>query len=472
MADTRTLKLSLLADVQKFLDGMDKADKSTKSFGNKVGKYSKAMAASFAVAGAAAGAFAIKIGLDSVKAASDLTEEISKTEVIFGETANTIKAFAETADKSLGISKKEAMAAAGSFAVLGKNAGLTGQDLAKFSKTSTVLASDLASFYNTKAEDAIAAIGSAMRGEAEPIRKYGVLISAATLDQAALNYETRTGTELERDSKNQLTESSKVLARYQAILDQTKDAQGDFSRTSEGLAAQQKILNAQLENLKTTIGVGLLPTMRDLVTQANFVAAALGGNDPESLSERARELAGNYDGQGSGAYNLGLALRRVADSFGQIFGALSGSAATGATSNLQNFADALNAVATAINFIATSYKKIKSLGAGALDLLDLGMGVGERFGPEGTDTTPLFNSGARPAGGSVRAGGAYRVGEFGPEMFVPSGSGSIRPDSGSGGVTIIMNGVIDGESARRSIERLLQDSSRRTGAVNLVGATL
>ena len=58
-------------------------------------------------------------------------------------------------------------------------------------------------------------------------------------------------------------------------------------------------------------------------------------------------------------------------------------------------------------------------------------------------------------------------------MFVPSGSGSIRPDNGAGsGVTIIMNGVIDGESARRSIERLLQDSSRRTGAVNLVGATL
>ena len=70
------------------------------------------------------------------------------------------------------------------------------------------------------------------------------------------------------------------------------------------------------------------------------------------------------------------------------------------------------------------------------------------------------------------AGQTVRVGEFGPETFVAAGSGSIRPDTGNGGVTIIMNGVIDGESARRSIERLLQDSSRRTGAVNLVGATL
>jgi hypothetical protein len=69
-------------------------------------------------------------------------------------------------------------------------------------------------------------------------------------------------------------------------------------------------------------------------------------------------------------------------------------------------------------------------------------------------------------------GKPYRVGEFGPEMFVPNGSGSIRPAGNGSGVTIVMNGVIDGESARRSIERLLQDSSRRTGAINLVGATL
>jgi len=70
-------------------------------------------------------------------------------------------------------------------------------------------------------------------------------------------------------------------------------------------------------------------------------------------------------------------------------------------------------------------------------------------------------------------GQAYRVGEFGPEMFVPTGSGSIRPADGGGGNTVInINGVIDAESARRSIEKLLQNSARRTGPINLVGATL
>jgi hypothetical protein len=465
MADVRTMKLNLLADVSKFSKGMDVADKEAKGLSGKMDKYGKAMAASFAAVGIAAGAMAFKIGMDSVKAASDLNEEISKTEIIFGETADEIKAFAKTADKALGISQKEAMGASSTFAVLGKNAGLTGKDLSKFSKTSVTLASDLASFYNTRAEDAIAAIGSAMRGESEPIRKYGVLISAAGLETAAMNYELRTGETLERDHKNQLSESAKVLARYQAIIDQTSDAQGDFTRTSEGAAAQQKILDAQLENLKTTMGQGLLPVMQEVVTQANYIAAAFGGKDPQSLSERARELAGVYDGQGSGAYNLGLALINVGKAFGRMFDSMSGPNASEAGTALQNIAEAINKIANAFDRLGDTYKKIKPV----LDKLPASI-IRNKFWDFVTSSGD--SEGARAAGGSVMGGKSYRVGEFGPETFVPAGSGSIRPDSGGSGVTIIMNGVIDGESARRSIERLLQDSSRRTGAINLAGATL
>jgi len=470
MADTRTLKLSLLADVQKFLNGMDKAEKGTKNFSDGVGKYSKAMAASFAAAGVAAGAMAIKIGIDSVKAASDLNEELSKTEIIFGDTAKEIKAFAQTADKSLGLSQKEAMGAASTFAVLGKNAGLTGKDLSKFSKTSVTLASDLASFYNTRAEDAIAAIGSAMRGEAEPIRKYGVLISAAALDQAALNYENRTGETLERDKKNQLTETSKVLARYQAILDQTGDAQGDFNRTSEGLAAQQKILNAQLENLKTTMGQSLLPVMKDVVTQANYVAAALAGKDPESLSERARELAGTYDGQGAGAYNLGLAMRNAAKSFSQLFAVLNGSESADGATALQNLADGINSIATGLENLSKAgkgFSDFKKTGAG--QFLFGQWGPGGMFPGLLNPSKPKSNA----AGGPVMGNQVTRVGEFGPELFVPAGmSGSIRKDNGGGGVTINLNGIVDAESARRSIERLMQNSTRRTGALDFAGSQL
>jgi SLT domain-containing protein len=146
-----------------------------------------------------------------------------------------------------------------------------------------------------------------------------------------------------------------------------------------------------------------------------------------------------------------------------MFGALTSSEASTGLTNLEKTANAFNNIATAITNISDAYSKLKPFA---------------KFLPSEFIKSKIWdaltNQPAKAAGGSVMANRPYTVGEFGPETFVPNGSGSIRPNGGlgNGGVTIIMNGVIDGESARRSIEKLLQDSSRRTGAINLVGATL
>jgi hypothetical protein len=82
----------------------------------------------------------------------------------------------------------------------------------------------------------------------------------------------------------------------------------------------------------------------------------------------------------------------------------------------------------------------------------------------------------KATGGPVQRNTPYMVGENGPEMFVPSGSGSIRTNRqtmGGGGTTIInLNGIVDADSARKSIERVLQNSGKRLGAVNLTGSAL
>jgi hypothetical protein len=465
MADTRTLKLSLLADVNKFLNGMEKAEKGTKKFETNVKTSSGKMAKSFAAVGIAAGAMAVKIGLDAVKSASNLSEEISKSNVIFGKSAAAIQAFAEGADTALGLSQVEALKASSTFATLGKSAGLTGADLTKFSQKSVTLAADLGSFYNTSPEDAILAIGSALRGEAEPIRKYGVLLSAAALDQGALNYESRTGIPLERDKKGQLTETAKVLARYEIIMAQTTDAQGDFSRTSDGLAGQQKILKANLENTRAELGTKLLPVMVNITSAANDLISAFGGKDRDGLSARARELQGDVGN--TGAASLGGALRALADSFVTLFNAFTGEAS--ATNKLTTFANALETLAGAINSVAGAVENAKSIGGKILDTIIIGEGKAG-FAANLPSLPNTFRQGSRAAGGSVMAGGAYRVGEFGPEMFVPSSSGSIRPAGNQGTTIININGVVDAASARRSIERLLQQQSRVSGPINLAGA--
>ena len=257
---SRTLKLSILADVDNLKKSLDIGSKDVDGFAGKIGDFSKKAALAFAAVAAAAGAMAIKIGVDAVKAASDLGETISKVNVLFGDTSKDIQEFAGTAAKSLGQTKQQALDAAATFATFGKSAGLSGKDLSKFSIDFVKLSSDLASFNNTSPEQAINAIGSALRGEAEPLRQYGVLLDDASLRQAALELGIISTT------KNALTPQQKVLAAQALIYKQTSAAQGDFERTSDGLANQTRILTAQLENAKVTIGEALLPIVLKLAT--------------------------------------------------------------------------------------------------------------------------------------------------------------------------------------------------------------
>lgn len=192
---------------------------------------------------------------DSISAASDLAETANKINVVFGDAAEQINQFAANAATTLGQSTQQALDAAATFGVFGKSAGLAGTDLADFSTSLVSLSSDFASFYNASPEQAIEAIGAALRGESEPIRAFGVLLDDATLRAKAMEIG------LTNTTKNALTPQQRVLAAYNVILDQTKDAQGDFIRTSDGLANSQRIMEAQFANLKAEIGTQFLPIM-------------------------------------------------------------------------------------------------------------------------------------------------------------------------------------------------------------------
>lgn len=294
MAKSRTLKLSILGDVDNLNKSLKSATKDVDTFGDKMGKVGKVVGAALAAATVAAGAFAVKIGIEAVKAASDLEETVSKVGVIFGDTSKEIERFAEGAASSLGQTKQQALDAAATFATFGKAAGLSGQDLGKFSTEFVTLASDLASFNNTSPEQAINAIGSALRGEAEPLRAYGVLLDDASLRQAAFSLGIIDST------KNALTPQQKVLAAQKLIFEQTGLAQGDFARTSDGLANKTRILTAQLDNAKVTIGEALLPVVTQIATYignvvvpniVSFVNALTGKGSLEEATETSSAAA-------------------------------------------------------------------------------------------------------------------------------------------------------------------------------------
>lgn len=248
----------------KAMQGVGKQAEVTGGKLSKVGTAGKV-----ALVGLGAGlAIATPLIKNSVAAASDLNESTSKMGVIFGDAKADIVAFGKDSAGALGMSKQAAYDAASTFGVMGKAAGLTGRDLAAFSTKMVGLSSDLASFYNSSPEEAIDAIGAAMRGESEPIRRFGVLLDDTTLRARAMKMG------LIATTKEALTPQNKALAAQAEILAQTTDAQGDFARTGDGLANSQRTLSGAVQDLEASMGETLLPTMTKVVGGLADIAQA------------------------------------------------------------------------------------------------------------------------------------------------------------------------------------------------------
>ena len=199
----------------------------------------------------------------SIQAASNLNESYNKVEQIFGKNMDALTGWAEKSAVSMGLSKQAALDSASAFGVFGSAAGLQGEELLKFGEDNTQLAADLASFYNTSVPSAVQAISSALRGESEPMRSYGVLLDDMSMRQEALSMGIVSTT------KNALTPQQRVLAAESLIMKQTSAAHGDFARTSGGLANQQRILSAQIENAQTNLGTIFLPIVTKVMAFLN-----------------------------------------------------------------------------------------------------------------------------------------------------------------------------------------------------------
>lgn len=247
------ISLKGVEDVTKHLTKMDKQVRKVQremgKFGRKLENTGKTLTKAFTVPLIGMSVALVK----GVKDASDLSETIAKAGEVFGSASADVEKWAGNTAVALGQSKTQAIDAAANFAIFGKAAGLTGKTLTSFSTDFVALASDLASFNNTSPEEAITAIGSALRGENEPMRRFGVLLNDATMRQEALKMG------LIATTKKALTPQTKILVAQSLVYKQTKDAQGDFARTSAGLANQQRILAAEVKNMSAELGSIFLP---------------------------------------------------------------------------------------------------------------------------------------------------------------------------------------------------------------------
>lgn len=264
------LLVALGLDSKEFDKGIDDVEKRSSDAGSKI--MSGLGGALGGLATAAVGAMATVTAAlgTTIGPASDLEETISKTTVVFGDWSEDVIHWGQRAAEALGMSQNTAMGAASTYGNLFRAMGIGVETSADMSMNLVGLAADLASFNNMDPTQVLDALRSGLSGETEPLKRLGVNLNAAMVEAKALEMGLW-------DGNGALDAAAKAQATYALVMEQTSLAQGDFARTSDGLANQQRILDANLENIKATIGVGILPVVNQFTTGLNDMLSSIMG---------------------------------------------------------------------------------------------------------------------------------------------------------------------------------------------------
>ncbi len=204
---------------------------------------------------------------DSVRAASELNEQISATRTIFKDAAGAVLDFGDAAD-AIGVSERAALQAANGFGDLFTKLGYSSKAAAVFSEDLVRVAADFASFKDLSPEDVLEKLRSGLAGESEPLRALGVFLNEAKVEAEGMKLGLA-------DAHGELDDGAKVAARYSLIIGEMGEAYGDVSRTADSYANTQRRFAASTEDLKAEIGQGLLPVLTDLATIATNVTESL-----------------------------------------------------------------------------------------------------------------------------------------------------------------------------------------------------
>lgn len=504
MANIRTLKLNLLADVSNFNKELGGVQGKLKGFQNSLkqaGQVATVALGGLAAAGFTAVRAAEEVAVanarldniltsmgyaDATKRVTDYAQALEVSTAVDAEvikltqaklaTFKNLTATVGTAEGAFDRATKAAldMAAAG-FGTAEGNAVQLGKALEDPIKGITALAKSGITFTKDQknlikamieTSDASAAVAV---GIFDTEAAYNSFVKEAVKANMSAEDIAKTLTQdltpAEKQLFDELRTTSDMLGAQEMVLEAIEMQVGG---TAAATATSSAKMALALGNVKEAIGAGLLPVftqLSDKIVQFTPFLEANAGTFVKvgaaiavvavavktlQLGIAALSLVMQIATGITAAFNFVLALNPI----GLIVLAVAALAAAFvlAYKNIEPFKDLIDGI----------FQGIKNIG-NAIAASKFGQAIGALIGKV---------AGTRAAGGSVSAGQSYRVGEFGSEIFTPNSSGVIRKDNGGGGNTFIFNGVIDGESARRSIERVMQNSTLRTGAVNLAGSPL
>jgi hypothetical protein len=244
-----SISINVIADAARAKAGLAEAERAAGSLDTQFKNLAKTAVNAFAAREI------VNFGKEAIGAASDLAESANAVAVTFGDAASGIMKLGEEASKTVGLSAKDFNAFAVQFAGFTQQLTTADQDIVDVTDTLTTRIADFASVMNLDIPDAATKFRQALSGETEGMKQFGIDVSAAAVQSYALANGIT-------DSAASMTEAEKVQARYGLIMEETAKMSGDFANTSDGLANQQRILAAEMENVKATVGQAMVPALQ------------------------------------------------------------------------------------------------------------------------------------------------------------------------------------------------------------------
>jgi len=408
MADSRTLKLSILADVDNLTKNLKKASVDTDDFGDKLTKFGSVAVKAFAVATAAAAAYAVKIGIEGVKAAIEDEAAQAKLATTLRNATNATDAQIASTEKYLTTLALQTAKSDGELRpalerlALSTNSVQEAQNLLEVSTRVSVNS-------GVELQTVANAIAKAQDGNTTSLARLGIGLSAAEVKGKS----------------------------FAEILDMINKIYPDLGANADTLAFKMEQMRIGFDEAKETIGFALLPIMENLIEFINNEAlpvfnaliAGLTGNDGavEGLDET-----------GLSAYNLGKTLAALAASIGKVAAVFS----SDGKSSMEGFVTILNFVAQTATVVVTIIKELISfiieMSNQVIGFLNLfGAGIQKIKSIEGTAFAMAYGTQNFAIGGAPSA---------------ISGGGSFSPSSSSTSTILKMNSVIPtGSSSAKSL---------------------
>jgi hypothetical protein len=253
VARSAVLKIDVIVDEKGAVRGVNATEQKMGGLGRTAGRVGKAVAVGLGAIGVAAGAMAVA----SVKSASAVEQSTGAVESIYGRAAASVKRYAADAAVNLGLAKSEYQDLAAVIGAQLTNMGRSQREAAKESNNLITMGADLAATFGGSVSDAVSAVSSLLKGERDPIEKYGVSIKQSDVNArlAAQGLGDLTGKALAQ---------AQATATLDLLTQQTTKSHGAFGRESNTLAGQQERLKAQFENVKATVGGALTPALTTL----------------------------------------------------------------------------------------------------------------------------------------------------------------------------------------------------------------